>query len=136
MPLIVQPARGLVRRGAQAALAVLSAVLVAGVSGADLPLTDAPSTQLGITPLDSSGEVGLAIRDALLLHPVIVAGAMIAAIAAAILPWARRRSRYGVVTVGTALLAGAIATGSGIVAVLLIALVWAMAGVIAAGTGR
>lgn len=136
IPLVVQPARGLVRRGAQAALAVLSAVLVAGVSGEDLPLAGSPSAQLEITPLDSSGEVGLAIRDALLLHPVIVAGAMIAAIAAAILPWARRRSRYGVVIVGTALLAGAVATGSGIVAVLLIALVWAIAGVIAAGTRR
>ncbi|MEX0851123.1 MAG: serine/threonine-protein kinase [Gaiellaceae bacterium] len=136
IPLVVQPARGLVRRGAQAALAVLSAVLVAGVSGADLPLAAARSAQLGITPLDSPGEVGLAVRDALLLHPVIVAGAMIAAIAAAILPWARRRSRYGVVIGGTALLAGAVATGSGIGAVLLIALVWAIAGVIAAGTGR
>lgn len=136
IPLVVQPARGLVRRGAQAALAVLSAVLVAGVSGEDLPLAGAPSAQLEITPLDSSGEVGLAVRDALLLHPVIVAGAMIAAIAAVILPWVRRRSRYGVVIVGTALLAGAVATGSGIVAVLLIALVWAIAGVIAAGTGR
>lgn len=136
IPLVVQPARGLVRRGAQAAFAVLSAVLVAGVSGEDLPLAGAPSAQLEITPLDSSGEVGLAVRDALLLHPVIVAGAMIAAIAAAILPWARRRSRYGVVIVGTALLAGAVATGSGIVAVLLMALVWAIAGVIAAGTRR
>ncbi len=136
VPLVVQPARGLVRRGAQAALAVLSAVLVAGVSGEDLPLAGSPSAQLEITPLDSSGEVALAIRDALSLHPVIVAGAMIAAIAAAILPWARRRSRYGIVIVGTALLAGAVATGSGIVAVLLIALVWAIAGVIAAGTGR
>jgi len=136
VPLVVQPARGLVRRGAQAALAVLSAVLVAGVSGEDLPLAGARSAQLGITPLDSSSEVGLAVRDALLLHPVIAAGAVIAAISAAILPWARRSSRYGVVIGGTALLAGAVATGSGIVAVLLIALVWAIAGVIAAGTGR
>ncbi|MBA3432668.1 MAG: serine/threonine protein kinase [Actinobacteria bacterium] len=136
VPLVVQPARGLLRRGAQATLAVLAAVLVTGVAGEKLPLTGALPARLEITPLDSTGEVGLALWELLVLHPVVLGGAVVAGIAAAILPWARRRSRYGALAVGVVLLAGAIATGSSIPAVLVVAFLWAIAGVIAAGIGR
>ena len=59
-----------------------------------------------------------------------------AAIAAGILAPVWRRWRYGVLAVGTALLAGAVATGAGVLSILAIALVWAFAGALAAGTRR
>jgi len=136
VPLAVQPARGMVRRGAQAFLAVLAAGLVAGVSGDDVPFTGEPFEPLAITPLDSAGKVGLTLWEPLTLHPVLLAGAAVAAAAAVALPWARRRSRYGVGVVGTALLAGAIATGAGVAATLVIAFVWAIAAALAAGARR
>jgi hypothetical protein len=135
VPLAVQPARGPVRRGAQAVLAVLAAALVAGVSGGDAPLAGEPFGSLG-TPLDPAGEVGLALWRSLTLHPVLLAGAAAAAVAAILLPWARRRSRYGLAVVGTALLAGTIATGAGITAALVTALVWGIVAAIAATTHR
>jgi eukaryotic-like serine/threonine-protein kinase len=123
VPLAVQPARGAVRRGAQAALAVLSAALVAGASG------DEP---LGVGPADSAAEIGLALWQALLQQPVLVATTLAAAVTAAALPYVRRLSRYGVGAVGIALVAGSVLTGSG-VATLLVALVWGVVAAVAAG---
>ena len=136
VPLVVQPARGIVRRGVQAALAVLAAVLVAGISGDELPLAGHVAGSLGIAPLDSSSEIGRALLQSLAAEPAILIAALVAAGAAVGLPFARRRSRYGVLAVGTALLVCTVAAGTGIVAVLLVALVWAFAGAVAAGTDR
>jgi eukaryotic-like serine/threonine-protein kinase len=134
VPLVVLPARGIVRRAAQAVLAVLAAALVAGVAGDELPLTDAPAHRLAVAPQDSVGEIGASLWSAALLHPIVPLAAAALGLAAAILPWARRRSRYGVLAVGIVLLAGAVATRVSIVAVLLVALVWAFAAAVAAGT--
>jgi serine/threonine-protein kinase len=136
VPLVVQPARGLARRVAQAVLAVLSAALVAGVAGDEVPLTNKTAAPLGIAPLDAPGDVGAALTGALLAEPLLLAGAIVAGAAAAILPWARRRSRYGVLAMGSVLLAGVVATGAGVVSVLLVALVWGVAAAVAAGARR
>jgi hypothetical protein len=136
VPLAVQPARAALRRGAQAVLAILAAALLAGASGRDAPLTGEPFEPLGITPLDAAGEVGLALWRSLALHPVLLAGAAAAALAAMVLPWARRHSRYGVAAVGTTVLVGSIATGVGVAAVLVIALAWGIVAAIAATTPR
>jgi len=135
VPLVVQPARGLVRRGAQAALAVLAAALVSGVSRDDLP-NGGPASTLGIAPHDSVGEVAATVWDVLALHPVVLAGAAVAATSAAILPWARQRSRYGVAAVAAGLVWCAVATGTGVTAVVAVTLVWALAAIVAAGTRR
>jgi eukaryotic-like serine/threonine-protein kinase len=132
VPLAVQPARGAVRRGAQAALAVLSAAFVAGASGDDLPLTGGPATPAGVSPTDSAAEIGLALWQALLLEPALVVGALVAAITAAALSHVRRLSRYGVAAVGIALVAGSVVAGAG-VGTLLVALVWGVAAAVAAG---
>jgi hypothetical protein len=136
VPLVVQPARGAVRRVAQAVLALVAAALVAASAGDELPLTVATAQPLGVAPQDSVGETGARLLDAATLDPTLALGALALGLAAAILPWARRRSRYGVLAVGVALLAGAVATGVGFVAVLLVALVWAFAAAVAAGTPR
>ncbi|MBA3374375.1 MAG: serine/threonine protein kinase, partial [Actinobacteria bacterium] len=95
VPLVVQPARGVVRRTAQAALALLAATLYAGVAGDDLPLTGASASRLDITPQASVGEIADVMWEAALRDPILLLGAGALGLAAAILPLARRRSRYG-----------------------------------------
>jgi hypothetical protein len=133
VPLAVQPARGPARRAAQAALAVLVAALGAGLSEKVLLAAGGPTEPLRITPVDSPVEVGATLVGAVVTSPLVLVCAAVAAAAAAILPWARRRSRFGVLAVGAALLAGVVAAGAGIVSILLVALVWGAAAAVAAG---
>ena len=134
VPLVVQPARGIVRRAAQAVLAVLAAAVVAGVAGDDLPLTGAPAEGFAISPQDSVREIAAGLWQAAQLDPVLLIGAVSLGLAAAALPWIRRRSRYGVLALGIALLAGSVAVGVGLAATVLVALVWALAAAVSAGT--
>ncbi len=134
VPLVVQPARGVARRAAQAVLAVLAAAVVAGVAGDGLPLTGAPAQPLDIAPQDSVHEIAGALWGAALLDPVLVLGALSLGLAAAVLPWIRRLSRYGVLSVGIALSAVSVAVGAGFAGTLLVALAWAVAAAISAGT--
>jgi len=136
VPLAVWPSRGAARRGAQGAAAVLSAAAVAGVTGGDLPLFDGPAGSLEVAPGDAPREVAVALWSALMAHPVLLAAAVGVSMASAILPWARRQSRYGVAAVGVALTAGAIAVGAGIASILAVILVWGIAAAVAAGTPR
>jgi hypothetical protein len=136
VPLVVQPARGLVRRAILAGAAVLSAALAAGVAGAELPLTNEPAPSLGISPLDSAQEVLSTLAHALLGQPGLLAGAAVAALVAAILPTAHRRWRYGVLVVGSTVVVGSIAAGSSLAAIPVAALVWAVAAALAAGIRR
>jgi eukaryotic-like serine/threonine-protein kinase len=132
VPLAVQPARGQVRRGAQAGVAVLAAGLTAWVAGAGLPPAGTAAPATGIAPVDGPGDVAAALTQALASSPLLLVAAGAAA-AAVLLPLARRFSRYGVLAVGAALLVGLVAAGAGLVSVLLTALVWGAAGAIAAG---
>jgi eukaryotic-like serine/threonine-protein kinase len=132
VPLAVQPARGQVRRGAQAGVAVLAAGLTAWVAGAGLPPAGTAAPATCIAPVDGPGDVAAALTQALASSPLLLVAAGAAA-AAVLLPLARRFSRYGVLAVGAALLVGLVAAGAGLVSVLLTALVWGAAGAIAAG---
>ena len=76
-----------------------------------------------------------ALGNALVGSPLLVAGALLAGLAATILPIARRR-RYGVLAVGAALLVCTVAAGTGLAAVPALALVWGVAGALAAGNRR
>ena len=130
LPLAVQPARGAVRRGAHAVLGVLSAALLAGIGGDALPLSGADAGSMQITPLTPAPGVAQETWSALALHPTLLAGAAVAGVAAAILPWARRRSRLGVAAVGAVVLAGALATGTAAAAPVLLC-AWAAVAVLA-----
>jgi hypothetical protein len=136
VPLAVQPARGAVRRAVQAALAIIAAGFVAGVSGDRLPLADSSPPSLGVTPSDTSGDVLLALQAATMAVPVLVVAALVAAAAAVLLPWARVRSRYGVAAVGAVVLAAALATGPALASVPLLLAAWGAAAALAAKTGR
>jgi hypothetical protein len=136
VPLVVQPARGIVRRGALGGLAVLSAVLLAGVADEELPLTGEQAESLHISPLDPAQEVAAGLGGALGHEPVLLGAALAAALAGAILPLARRRSRFGVAAVGAVLVVGSVAAGASLVTIPLAALVWGVASALAAGARR
>ncbi len=136
VPLAVWPAQGTARRAAQGAMAVLSAAAVAGITGGDLPLAAGPAESLEIAPGTAPRDAVMALWSLLTAHPVLLAAAVGVSIASAILPWARRQSRYGVAAVGVALTAGAIALGTGIASIFLVLVVWGIASAVAAGTRR
>jgi eukaryotic-like serine/threonine-protein kinase len=125
VPLAVQPARGHVRRGAQAALAISSAALLAGIAGEELPLAGEAAPSLGITPLTPATGVAGSAWATLTASPVLLSGIALAALAAAALPAARRLSRFGVAGVGVVVVAGTVVAQTGIAATILGALVWA-----------
>ncbi|MEP7223351.1 MAG: hypothetical protein ABI783_00140, partial [Actinomycetota bacterium] len=136
VPLAVQPARGSASRAAQAGVAVLSALLVAGVAGERLPLVNRPAESPGIGPLDPVGHTALTVWATLAAYPVVLAGVAAVAFAAGILPWARRRSRYGVAVVGAVLTAAAIAVGAGVASTIALVLAWTVAAAVAAALHR
>jgi hypothetical protein len=131
IPLAVQPARGVVRRAAQAGLAVLSALLVAGVAGETLPLENRSATALGIGPVDPVADVALNLWDALAAYPVALGAAALAAVAAGILPWARQRSKYGMAVIGAVVTIGAIGAGAGVTSTVALLLVWSVSAAVA-----
>ena len=111
VPLVAQFARGGLRRGAQAGAAVLVAALVAGLRGTGLPFDDAPPPpELGIAGSDRAGAVAHTLWSQLAVHPVLVAEVAVAAAAAVLLPYARRRGPWpGVLFAGGFLAAAALA---------------------------
>jgi hypothetical protein len=135
VPLAMQPVRATFVRGAQAAVAVLAAGFVAAVSGDELPL-GAGKAPANVLPGDSPLEVASAIGGALAASPVLPVAALVAALAAAGLPWIRRRSRYGVATLGAALVLAAAVAGAGLAAIPLLAAIWAIATLLPAATRR
>ncbi len=96
VPLAVQPARGFVRRSAQAILAVLAAALYAGLRGWPLPLTRTRVEDLGLVATPHPATVVQALATALLDNPAILICALVFGVSAALLPFARRRGRVGV----------------------------------------
>jgi len=107
IPVAAQLARGRARRAAQAAAAVLLAAVVAGLRRAPLPFDGStPPLGMGITGSAKPGAVARALATQLTAHPALVAEAMVLAVAAAALPYVRRRGPWPAVTFGAALLAG------------------------------
>ncbi len=136
VPLAVQPARGMVRRALQAGLAVLTAGLVAGLGSGRLPFGETEIAPLEIAPGSSLGEVGSALWTTLAGHPLLPAAALVAAVAAGLLPWARKRSQLGVAAVGVTLVACALAVGTGVAATALAVAVWGTAAAFSARIAR
>jgi hypothetical protein len=107
LPVAAQLARGRVRRGTQAAAAVLLAAIVAGLRRVPLPFDgSAPPLGLGINGSTRPGAVAHAILSQLTSHPSLIAEALILALAAAALPHVRRRGPWPAVGFGSALLTG------------------------------
>jgi hypothetical protein len=106
LPLATLAIRSPVRRAATAAVAVLVAGLAAGIRGAPLPFTrEAPPLGLGIAGSDSPVAVAGALWHALAAHPALGFEAVALAVAAALLPLARKHDVWGIAIGGAALLA-------------------------------
>ena len=76
LPIVAQLARGKVRRGVQAAVAVLVAAVVAGLRHERLPFDGSlPPLGLGITGSSKPGAVAFALWRQLEAHPIVIAEA-------------------------------------------------------------
>ena len=128
VPLAVQRAEGTARRAAHGALAVLSAALLAALGGTTIPIADESSGSLGIEPLTPVAGASISVWDWLLGHPATMMAALLVSATAAVLPWARRASRYGVPGTGFVLVAASVLAGAGIVSTLVCLTTWAIAG--------
>jgi len=120
VPLVLMPIRSAVRRAAHAGLAVLSTALLAGTGTID------------IGPLDPIGSVALAVWTWLGTEALVSVTAVCLAAAAAVLPWARNRSRLGIAAVGFLVAAGSVLAGAGIASTIVVMVAWGAFGYVAA----
>jgi hypothetical protein len=127
VPLVLQRAQGTVRRAVQGALAVLSAVLVAGVAGDRLPVAGEPAGTVGIDPLTPLSAAGFDVWSWLAGHPATIVAAALVAAATALVPWARRTPPFGVAAIGFALTAASVVAGASVASTLVVLLGWAVA---------
>lgn len=132
LPLAAQLARGRLRRGIQAAAAVLVAAVVAGLRRAPLPFDgSAPPLGLGIAGSGHPTAVAAALWRQLAAHPDLLTEAVVLAVAAAALPYARGRGPWAAAGFGAALLAAtALAAPAGSV-LPLVAAAWLTAAAVA-----
>ncbi|HEX4746952.1 MAG TPA: serine/threonine-protein kinase [Gaiellaceae bacterium] len=124
VPLVLLPIRSTVRRAAHGVVAVLATVLLAAVAGEEVPIAGGQPSSLGIGPLDSVGSIAAAVWSWLASEPAVLAAAFVAGAAAALLPWAKQRSRYGVAAVGFGVTAASVLGGAGIASTVVVLLVW------------
>jgi serine/threonine-protein kinase len=136
VPLAVQPLAPTVRRGAQAAVAVLSAGVVVTLGGDRLPLGDESLVPPDLAPASSVTEVAAALWASLLSQPLLGAAALAAGAVAVVLPWVRRYSRFGVAALGVGVIACSVAAGTGFASVPLLIAFWGLAAALATRTGR
>jgi len=100
LPLAVQPARGRARRALQAFAGVLAAAAVAGLRGQPLPLTGSIVPNLGVDGSTRVSDVIHALAVVIEANAGLVAVALVLALAAALLPDARRRGLKGIAVLG------------------------------------
>ena len=113
VPIVLFPIRSTVRRAAHGALAVLAVALLAGTGSLD------------VGPLDSVGSTTASLWTWLGSETLVTATALLIATSAALLPWARSRSRYGIAVVGLVVTAGSVLMGAGIASTVVVMVAWA-----------
>ena len=125
VPLAASGLRSGLRRGAQAAAAVLAAGVVAGIRGTPFPFTG-PHAVLGIGVAGSSGPADVAgsLLRAAGAHPALLIEAAIFAVAAAALPYAQARGRWGAAGLGGTMLAATVLAAPSAPALPLVAAAW------------
>ncbi|HWN21862.1 MAG TPA: serine/threonine-protein kinase [Gaiellaceae bacterium] len=121
VPLAVQPVRGHVRRGAQAAAAVALAAVVAGVRGSALPFGAGPAPKLDLAGVESPFAVAATLVGSVppaLLAELVVLGAIAVAIPFARDPWR-------IAGLGSAMLTGTLLVAPDAPALPLVVAAWA-----------
>ena len=125
VPLALIPVRSTARRAAHGVLALFSTVLLAAVAGEQLPIAGGVATRLDVGPPDSLGSTATAVWSWLVHEPVVLAAAILVGAAAALLPWARRASRVGVVVVGLVVTGASVLAGAGVASTIFVMVAWA-----------
>jgi hypothetical protein len=132
VPLAAQLARGRARRAAHAVVAVLVAAVVAALRRAPLPFDgSAPPLGIGVGGSDRPAAVAYALWDQLAAHPVLAAEAVVLGLAAAALPYARRRGPWPPALFGAALLTGTVLAAPAAAVTPLVAAAWLTAALLA-----
>ncbi len=127
-PIAAQIVPGRARKAATAALAILSAVAVAGYQHSTLPFTHDPAPLgLGIAGSNRPGAVASALWQFLTAHPALIAETAILAAAAAALPLLRRKGPWPAVFYGASLLGTTVLFAPEAAALPLIAAAWVSA---------
>ena len=136
VPLVLLPVTSTARRAAHGALAVLATVVLAAVAGDPLPIAGGAASPLGVDPLDSVGSAAAAVWAWLMHEPIVVAATVLIATSAALLPWARRLSRFGGAGIGFVVTAASVLAGAGAVSTIVVLLAWGSIAVAAAWPRR
>jgi predicted Ser/Thr protein kinase len=106
LPLATLHLRSAFRRASVAFSGVVLALLASGLEGRPLPLTGAkPPLGLGIESSRSPVAVGGALARALADRPALLSEALLLALAAALLPLARRHGYWGAALLGAGMIA-------------------------------
>jgi hypothetical protein len=129
VPLVLQPLRNPLLRGAQGALAALVAAFVVSVGSG-----------IGVAPGSSAAGATGVLWSGLAARPAVLATALLLGVAAMALPWVRSRHRLGVAALGIVVVVGTVAIGAdlggGAVGTFVALLSWGAAALLAAGSRR
>src|SRR2546423_7851767 len=131
LPLATIPVRSPVRRATQAAAAVLTAGIVAGLRGASLPFDGSHPPAVRIAASDDPFAVAGALWSALFSRPALAVEAIVLALVAAALPYARSRGLWAVAGLGAGFLVLALLVVPSVAAAPLVVAVWATCLVVA-----
>jgi len=125
LPLFVLPIRGWVRRALATFAAFSLALISAGMGSGRFPLTDGRAPLgLGIEGSTSLGNVSGALARAFADRPALLGPALLLAIAAALLPLARRKGLWGSAVFAASLIVAALLPFPSVAAIPVIAGAW------------
>jgi hypothetical protein len=132
VPLATMPVRAGARRAAIAGIAVLAALVAAGLRHASLPLVDgAAPVGAGVAGSDDPLDVVGSLARVLAAHPALLGEAAALAFVAFALPLAQHRGRWGAAGVGAAMLVLTVLCVPGAHAIPLACAAWATAAAVA-----
>jgi eukaryotic-like serine/threonine-protein kinase len=125
LPLVLLTVANPLRRGALAAVGVLTVVLVAGVERGSLPFTDEPApSSLPLGQTASATRAASTVLDALSQYPAVLLEAGVLAAGALVLPYMARRGYWGISSYGAAVLAVSLLPAQDVAAVPVVVTTW------------
>ncbi len=135
LPLLLRNGRSAVLRAVHGGVAVLLAVLVAGLRHSPFPFTgEQPPLGLGLAGSTRPGAAATALWNVLAAHPALLVQAVVVAAAAALLPRAERHGVWGLAVFGALFLAAALLAAPSVAVLPVVLGCWLTVGTLAART--